>query len=766
MSFVPKCDTEAGFVVSRFFPSLLMSCRPGKTRNRPILLYRRYVDIPVESVVMPEKLRILFGLVILVSLLCGAAAADDVWITLDPVLAPVSSDTAYRITGSTNAPDDIPIVISIYRTAPDTRPADTARILELPRIFTVTLMAGGSDTVRSWSAAGPVPRNMIAGNAGYIVAASLLSTDDELLATAYLPEPDRWASADPVPDRTTGKPVRLSGITNIPAGESVSVEVVRVAESDSASSRVLSESVFSDNVPVAAGEDNTWSVMMDTAGFLPGVYAVNLKNVLYQQGPRFLLEPAKEISPWWITIHPLPDTVIGKQVVISGSTNLPAGTLLDVVVKSSSLLAVGPESVPKIFSGTVTVQEGAAGVNVWHVSMDTHGVHADQYEVAVTHADTSTRSFEYINLCTAESLSGTSVSGYQFTMNEVRYPDAGRSYVFSGSTTAPPGTMIVTNVYRIDSTVSGIPDVVTSLPMLYETRTLVREGENAVNYWVSESVSVPERLGEENVRYVAAAYPEGIRVAPAVRIVPGSGNWTTTDPVSDTVTGAELCLSGQTNLPVGEIIPIEIYAVVRPFDTAKKPAGPVYSAECIIGTDSSWSIIVNTTAFPMGTYTVTASHAPYLSGPVFSLAIPGERQWIAVDPIPFAAQNDSFVLSGTTGLDEDLQLLIEVYPLTSDQDSRSSSRVSGMHAVTKIRTGENGKNTWSVPVSTLNWKADTYLVKVTAVEVDLTTLDTLVLYPAGSVPQETAARTTSGFGTGILALSFALAVLCSVLRRT
>ncbi len=726
-----------------------------------------YVDIPAEGVVMPEKLRIFFGLLVMVSLFCGAAAAEDVWITINPVLIPASSDAAYLIAGSTNAPDDAPLVISIYRTAPDTRPADTARILELPRIFTVILTASGSDTVRSWSSDGPVPKNMIAAPAGYIVAASLLSADDELLATAYLPEPARWVSADPVPDETTGKPVRLSGTTNIPAGESVSVEVVRVSESESAVARTVSESVFFENVTVA---DNIWTVTMDTAGFLPGVYAVNLKNVLYQQGPRFLLEPEKEINPWWITIHPLPDTVIGKQVVISGATNLPAGTQLDVVVKSSSLLAVGPESVPKIFSGTVTVQEGAAGVNVWRVSMDTYGVHADQYEVAVTHADTSTRSFEYVNLCTAESLSGTPVSGYQFTMNEVRYPDAGRSYVFSGSTTVPPGTMIVTNVYRIDSTVSGVPDVITSLPMLYETRTLVREGGNAVNYWVSESVSVPERRGEENVRYVAAAYPEGVRVAPAVRTVPGSGNWTTTDPVSDTVTGAELCLSGQTNLPAGEVIPIEIYAVAWPFDTAKKPAEPVYSAECIIGKDSSWSIIVNTTAFPMGTYTVVASHASYLSGPVFSLAIPGERQWIAVDPIPFAAQNDSFVLSGTTGLDEGLQLLVEVYPLISDHDSRSHSLVSGMTAVTKIRKGEDGRNTWSVLVSTQNWKADTYLVKVAAVEVDLTTLDRFILYPAGSVPPEaaggeTAARTTPGFGAGILALAFALAVLCSVLRR-
>ncbi|HJK79076.1 MAG TPA: hypothetical protein O0Y06_02465 [Methanocorpusculum sp.] len=671
------------------------------------------------------------------------AAADEVWIAIDPIQQPQTDET-YIITGSTNIPADTAIVLKIYRYDAALPTPDEKEIQNLPAAFTTTIVIDGDDLVRNWSVNGPQPESLPAGNYGYIAAACLLYDEDNLLAVASLPKPDIWAAAYPVFNRVVGDAVRISGTTNIPEGETIRVEVAAPISGQ--------KPVFQQDATVASGDGgtNTWTVVMDTAGFSPGIYAVTLSSVLHQQGPNFRLNPAADVSPWWISFDPLYDQSIGVSFSISGATNLPAGTPLDIVVQSAGLSVAGPDY-PKAFTGTAMVQEGGAGINFWSITAEIQSVHEDRYEITVTEPETKTKVWNYVSLYRSAAVPQ---DAFWITMNEVQTPGADEPYVFSGSTTLPLGTGVTLDVRRIDATVSGIPDDLSSCPKIYSMSAVVIAGENGVNHWTTTSAVRPTQLSEKNVRYLAVAYPQEFsRIPPVTRTIPGSGTWTTVDPIpGGAVIGDLLTFSGKTTYPPGEWIIVEMYPVPWQAKPDQKPAEAVFSEKVMIDQNSRWSVMLDTANLSMDTYTILADDAPYLSGPIFSLGTAAKHLWVAVDPVPLVRKGDNFTLSGTTGLDAGNQLLIEITPhviLKEERayDSRSYSSSSGMVQVVRVMRGEDGTNVWSVPVHTEKWKADTYEVKVMGLEVDMTHREEFVLYPADYIVPvpETTTPASPGF---------------------
>ncbi|MDE2519208.1 MAG: hypothetical protein O0W93_07340 [Methanocorpusculum sp.] len=693
----------------------------------------------------------------------AAAAANDAWITIDPIQQP-QTDEPYIITGSTNIPADTAIVLKIYRYDAALPTPDEKEMQNLPAAFTTTMVVDGDDTVRNWSVNGPNPKSMPAGNYGYIAAARLMYDEDNLLAVASLPKPDIWAAVYPIPYRTVGDAIRISGTTNIPEGETVRIEVVTAASGK--------KSVFQQDATIASGDDgtNTWTMVIDTAGFSPGMYAVTLSSVQHQQGPVFRLNPMTNVSPWWISFDPLYDQPIGVSFTISGATNFAAGTPLDIVIKSSGLSVTGPDY-PKAFTGTATVQEGEAGINFWSIAAEIQSRHEDEYEVTVTEPETKTKVWNYVNLYQSAAVPQ---DAFWITMNEVRTSGADDPYVFSGSTTLPIGTSVTIDLRRIDTTISGIPDDLSPCTKIYSTSAVVIAGENGVNHWATESALRPTQVSEKNVRYIAVAYPQEFsRISPVTRAVSGSGNWTTVDPIpGGAVIGDILTFSGKTTYPPGEWIIVEMYRVPWQAKPDQKPAKAVFSEKVMIDQHSRWSVMLDTANLSMDTYTILADGSPYLSGPIFSLGTAAEHRWVAVDPIPLVRKGDNFTLSGTTGLDAGSQLLIEITPhfiLERElaYDSRSYSSSSGMAQVVRVMRGEEGEKVWSVPVHTEKWKADTYEVKVVGIEVDMIHREEFVLYPADyTVPvSETTTPASPGFGCGILAIAFGTAVVLGTLRR-
>jgi PGF-CTERM protein len=140
-----------------------------------------------------------------------------------------------------------------------------------------------------------------------------------------------------------------------------------------------------------------------------------------------------------------------------------------------------------------------------------------------------------------------------------------------------------------------------------------------------------------------------------------------------------------------------------------------------------------------------------------------------------------FTISGTTNLAVDDQILVEVTSSSfSAVDKTSTGSTSGVSQTTKVVAGEYGDNTWSVEIDTTNWNLDEYTVKVSGIEVDISTSttfnvveklpDTPTPTATGTTPTTTATATatatpaTPGFGA-FVALAGLGAVALLVLRR-
>ncbi|HJK78072.1 MAG TPA: MEMAR_RS02690 family S-layer glycoprotein [Methanocorpusculum sp.] len=157
--------------------------------------------------------------------------------------------------------------------------------------------------------------------------------------------------------------------------------------------------------------------------------------------------------------------------------------------------------------------------------------------------------------------------------------------------------------------------------------------------------------------------------------------------------------------------------------------------------------------------------------PVISVTNPGDK-----------AVGTKFTISGTTNLAIDDQILVEVVSSSFDAvDKSQSSSTSGVSQTAKVTAGEGADNVWSVEVDTTNWKLDEYTIKVSGIEVDVTTttnfnivekVDTPTPTPTatGATPTTTTAPATTtptqtpGFGA-FIALAGLGAVALLVLRR-
>ncbi|PWR71688.1 hypothetical protein [Methanospirillum lacunae] len=79
---------------------------------------------------------------------------------------------------------------------------------------------------------------------------------------------------------------------------------------------------------------------------------------------------------------------------------------------------------------------------------------------------------------------------------------------------------------------------------------------------------------------------------------------------------------------------------------------------------------------------------------------PGGKSFLTVDPVPEKTVGDLVILSGTTNLAEETNLLIQI-------------QNGGYNTGAKVIRGAGGVNRWSVPIDTSGIKPGEYIVKVT-----------------------------------------------------
>lgn len=159
---------------------------------------------------------------------------------------------------------------------------------------------------------------------------------------------------------------------------------------------------------------------------------------------------------------------------------------------------------------------------------------------------------------------------------------------------------------------------------------------------------------------------------------------------------------------------VEMYRVPWQAKPDQKPAEFVFSEKVMIDQDYRWSVMLGTANLSMDTYTILADGPLSLRPDLFPGNSSGTSVGSQFDPVSLVRKGDNFTLSGTTGLDAGIHLLIEITPYFILErewayDSRPYSLSSGMAQVVRVTRGMDGENVWSVPVHTEKWKADTYL---------------------------------------------------------
>jgi hypothetical protein len=156
--------------------------------------------------------------------------------------------------------------------------------------------------------------------------------------TAFKP----FISVDPVSDKNTGDEFAITGTTNLPEGTNLVVQVYATSfQEHTSDTGEFSGAVGTVDVLAGSGGINTWSMELNTSVFVPMKYFVNVSVDSGNGYPAtsspfgtttFTLHPSSvsASSPPYIRVDPISGKTTGDLLIVTGSTNLAAGTNLMV----------------------------------------------------------------------------------------------------------------------------------------------------------------------------------------------------------------------------------------------------------------------------------------------------------------------------------------------------------------------------------------------------------------------------------------------------
>jgi hypothetical protein len=278
-----------------------------------------------------------------------------------------------------------------------------------------------------------------------------------------------FISVDPVSDKNVGDSFTITGTTSLPAGTEILAEVYPAYYEDQKGTGSGEFTGATGTITVAGGTggSNTWDFHLDTSTFKPMEYLVTVSSVKgdlskgdYAKGDisgttRFTLHPGPGTagtSPstdhavaGGILIDPIHDTTAGDQLVITGKTNLSAGTDLTVKVipvSMDSALVASYLQNPEI-SATTKVAKGSGPNNLFSVSLDSRILPLSDHIIVISD-DTVTGSAIF-NIIAGAAKTGSSDSGtgQYIKIDPVADKTTGDLLIVSGSTNFPAGTVLM-----------------------------------------------------------------------------------------------------------------------------------------------------------------------------------------------------------------------------------------------------------------------------------------------------------------------------------
>jgi len=292
------------------------------------------------------------------------------------------------------------------------------------------------------------------------------------LVTGFSAVPS-FISVDPISDKNTGDRFAITGTTNLPEGSELLFDVYPSSfipqTTDPTTGRKSGEFTGATGVVKvtgSTGSSNRWAFDLDTSTFGPMEYFVNVSLVAgdpvkgdFRTGPvhgtaRFQLSgetgttgtsQAKErAGASSITVDPVADQTTGDLLIVSGSTNLPEGTIL--MVRTGS------------FGGDTVVRKGTGGKNRYSIPIDTTVMKPGTHTITVirmtgdiaqgdlkpgTEQGTGTFTLKGAYLTTESPVNAAVTKDDYIRLSHISDRVAGDQFLMTGTTSLPVGTEVI-----------------------------------------------------------------------------------------------------------------------------------------------------------------------------------------------------------------------------------------------------------------------------------------------------------------------------------
>jgi hypothetical protein len=327
-----------------------------------------------------------------------------------------------------------------------------------------------------------------------VLAAIIIAAVIGVSMVTGFPGTKPFISVDPLNDKNAGDAFTITGTTNLPAGTDLMIQVYATSfEKSTSDTGEFSGAVGTVRVVSGNGGTNTWSMDVDTSPFVPMEYLVNAsvftgnaaKGDFSTGSPfgttTFTIRPSSgkpsvtagpdRAVAGGILIDPIRDTPVGDLLVVSGRTNLSAGTDLIVKVIPSSM---DKETIARNYktpenAAVTRVVKGTGVNNLFSVSLDTrlllpadHIVIVSSAEDHVAGIDAEPAAFTgsaLFNILPGKDGTGKDSSVPRLFINPPGDVAAGDSLVISGTTNLPAGSKFQILVIPASSTDFEHPEI-------------------------------------------------------------------------------------------------------------------------------------------------------------------------------------------------------------------------------------------------------------------------------------------------------------------
>jgi len=353
------------------------------------------------------------------------SAPTEQYIRIDPVGDKNVGD-AFTITGTTNLPAGTEILFQVYSASfepTSSNPQASGFFTGATGTVAVTRGTGGINT---WSADldtstfEPTDYRVTAAeftgdakkgdfSTGMVSDKTLFTLRPGAGTGSTSQRPDNTVTGgiliDPIRDTTAGQLLLVTGKVNLSVGTDLIVKVVPVSMQNGKINGDYQnpENIVITKVVKGSGVNNRFSVALDTWLLSPAEHMISVSNVKgdtadinSEPGPITMSllfnivagkagtgQPKSDTALPGIFINPISDVTAGDSLVVSGTTNLPAGSKFKVsVLPASSTDFEHPE-----FAATLLAVRGSPAGNLFSVTLATKGLPKGQHIFVVSAED-------------------------------------------------------------------------------------------------------------------------------------------------------------------------------------------------------------------------------------------------------------------------------------------------------------------------------------------------------------------------------------------